>query len=209
MCSGVDWTTWFSVCALEHHSLTPRLIIHLLQFTDTPPGTSDEHISGAFFDSAQTISFAFTFLNSLQLWIAWRSPLLMAQSLSWRLRRLENDCLDVVHHSKTFSSQFALPTIRKEITFCHKMGIRVLGIVDNMSKLECPCCEVSSAKLKWCCELVTMLFCIILAFSPGADGMLEGNLQSLCKRWGGGSRKGVRHPFPWLNPNWHGCDFAN
>jgi hypothetical protein len=34
--------------------------------------------------------------------------------------------------------------VRKEIDFCHKAGIRVLGIVENMSGFVCPKCTHES-----------------------------------------------------------------
>lgn len=69
---------------------------------DTPPGTSDEHIS---------------VVNCL--------------------KTCKPDGAIIVMTSQ----KFALPTIRKEITFCNKMGIRILGIVENMSRFICPCCS--------------------------------------------------------------------
>lgn len=33
--------------------------------------------------------------------------------------------------------------VRRELTFCKKMGLRVLGIVENMSGFVCPHCSVS------------------------------------------------------------------
>ena len=32
--------------------------------------------------------------------------------------------------------------VRKEINFCKKTDIRVLGVVENMSGFVCPCCKV-------------------------------------------------------------------
>lgn len=33
--------------------------------------------------------------------------------------------------------------VRREITFCKKTGVRILGIVENMSGFVCPHCSVS------------------------------------------------------------------
>eukprot|EP01112_Ceratiomyxa_fruticulosa_P000139 TRINITY_DN1015_c0_g1_i3.p1 TRINITY_DN1015_c0_g1~~TRINITY_DN1015_c0_g1_i3.p1 ORF type:complete len:311 (+),score=52.76 TRINITY_DN1015_c0_g1_i3:219-1151(+) len=41
----------------------------------------------------------------------------------------------------TTPQDVALTTVRKEITFCQKMGIKILGIVENMSGYACPCCD--------------------------------------------------------------------
>ena len=35
-----------------------------------------------------------------------------------------------------------METIRKEINFCHKMNLNIIGIVENMSTFVCPCCQV-------------------------------------------------------------------
>lgn len=41
--------------------------------------------------------------------------------------------------------ELALATIRKELTFCQKMGLKVVGVLENMSAFTCPCCEVGGA----------------------------------------------------------------
>ena len=40
------------------------------------------------------------------------------------------------------SQEVALADVRKEISFCRKVGLRVLGIVENMSGFVCPGCHV-------------------------------------------------------------------
>ena len=53
----------------------------------------------------------------------------------------------------TTPQEVALSTIRKEINFCHKMKVKILGIVENMSGFVCPCCQVSTcmqACYYWC-----------------------------------------------------------
>ncbi len=37
----------------------------------------------------------------------------------------------------------ALADVRRELTFCRKTGVKVLGIVENMSGFACPHCSVS------------------------------------------------------------------
>ena len=44
----------------------------------------------------------------------------------------------------TTPQEMALATIRKEINFCRKMKIEILGIVENMSGFVCPCCKVGA-----------------------------------------------------------------
>ena len=68
---------------------------------DTPPGTSDEHLS----------------VNSF-------------------LKESEVDGAVVV----TTPQEVSLLDVRKEIDFCRKAGIKVLGIVENMAGFVCPSC---------------------------------------------------------------------
>jgi len=72
---------------------------------DTPPGTSDEHLS----------------VNSF-------------------LKESGVDGAVVV----TTPQEVALLDVRKEIDFCRKAGIRVLGLVENMSGFVCPKCTHES-----------------------------------------------------------------
>ncbi len=87
---------------------------------DTPPGTSDEHISivqlmaGCGIDGAVIV---------------------------------------------TTPQDVALIDVRKEIDFCRKVGLRVLGVVENMSLFVCPKCKVSSQ--------------ILPSSSGGADGLCK------------------------------------
>ncbi|CAG9535909.1 unnamed protein product [Cercopithifilaria johnstoni] len=70
---------------------------------DTPPGTSDEHIS--------TVQF-----------------LLQAGSVDGAI---------VV----TTPQEISLLDVRKEIDFCRRTKVNVLGVVENMSSFICPCCS--------------------------------------------------------------------
>lgn len=72
---------------------------------DTPPGTSDEHL---------TVVKA--------------------------LKNARPDGAVVV----TTPQEVALATIRKELNFCRKMDVKVLGIVENMSGFVCPHCQECS-----------------------------------------------------------------
>ncbi|RMZ77702.1 hypothetical protein DV738_g4245, partial [Chaetothyriales sp. CBS 135597] len=78
-------------------------------FVDTPPGTSDEHLS----------------VNSF-------------------LKESGIDGAVVV----TTPQEVALLDVRKEIDFCRKAGIRVLGLVENMSGFVCPNCKHESQIFK-------------------------------------------------------------
>ncbi|KAL3232966.1 Cytosolic Fe-S cluster assembly factor CFD1 [Nakaseomyces bracarensis] len=68
---------------------------------DTPPGTSDEHIS-----------------------------------IAEELRFSEPDGAIVV----TTPQGVATADVKKELNFCKKIGLRILGIVENMSGFVCPYC---------------------------------------------------------------------
>lgn len=70
---------------------------------DTPPGTSDEHLSVS------------TYLSEANL----------------------NGAVIV-----TTPQEVALLDVRKEIDFCRKVNIKVLGVVENMSVFVCPNCKV-------------------------------------------------------------------
>ncbi|KNC85717.1 hypothetical protein SARC_02127 [Sphaeroforma arctica JP610] len=41
----------------------------------------------------------------------------------------------------TTPQDVALATIRKELNFCSKMKVKVLGVLENMSGFQCPCCR--------------------------------------------------------------------
>ncbi|TKR93756.1 hypothetical protein L596_008157 [Steinernema carpocapsae] len=70
---------------------------------DTPPGTSDEHIS------------------TIQL-------LLQAGPVDGAL---------IV----TTPQEVSLLDVRKEVNFCHKTKVPILGVIENMSQFVCPCCN--------------------------------------------------------------------
>lgn len=69
---------------------------------DTPPGTSDEHIT-----------------------------------VMECMRDVNCDGSILV----TTPQELALEDVRKEVTFCKKTGIKVLGILENMSGFVCPHCQ--------------------------------------------------------------------
>jgi Mrp family chromosome partitioning ATPase len=71
---------------------------------DTPPGTSDEHIS--------IIEF---------------------------LAHLQPKAIMV-----TTPQAVSIADVRKEVNFCQKVGVEIVGVVENMSGFVCPHCSVSS-----------------------------------------------------------------
>lgn len=72
---------------------------------DTPPGTSDEHLS--------VVQY---------------------------LKGYADGAIIV-----TSPQDVALADVRKEVMFCRKVGLRVIGVVENMSGFICPCCHVCQA----------------------------------------------------------------
>lgn len=84
---------------------------------DTPPGTSDEHIS-----------LAETLLQQMP-------PTTLSNSNQHQLAGAV-----IV----TTPQAVAISDVRKEINFCEKVGIRVLGVVENMSGYVCECCGVGT-----------------------------------------------------------------
>lgn len=71
---------------------------------DTPPGTSDEHLSASTYLSKANLTGAIVV---------------------------------------TTPQEVALLDVRKEIDFCCKVGIPIIGVIENMSLFVCPCCRVS------------------------------------------------------------------
>jgi len=69
---------------------------------DTPPGTSDEHISIAQYLKATNIDGAVVI---------------------------------------TTPQEVSLADVRKEIGFCRKVGLPIIGVVENMSGFVCPKCK--------------------------------------------------------------------
>ncbi|THH18056.1 hypothetical protein EW146_g2856 [Bondarzewia mesenterica] len=76
---------------------------------DTPPGTSDEHLS-----------------------------------IVQYLKESGIDGAVVI----TTPQEVALQDVRREIDFCRKVGIRVLGVVENMAGFVCPGCKMESQIFK-------------------------------------------------------------
>lgn len=78
---------------------------------DTPPGTSDEHLSVAQYLEASTYSKSYAGLGAIVV---------------------------------TTPQEVALLDVRKELDFCKKAGIPVLGVVENMAGFVCPACTHES-----------------------------------------------------------------
>ena len=82
---------------------------------DTPPGTSDEHIS-----------LVETLLQTVSPADAPKGPHLAGAVIV------------------TTPQAVAISDVRKEINFCGKVGVKVIGVVENMSGYVCECCGVGT-----------------------------------------------------------------
>ena len=80
----------------------------LINAVDTPPGTSDEHLS-----------------------------------ITQYMREAKLDGAIIV----TTPQEIALLDVRKQISFCRKVELPILGIVENMSGFVCPSCSFESSIL--------------------------------------------------------------
>ncbi|KAL9121840.1 MAG: hypothetical protein Q9187_001602 [Circinaria calcarea] len=89
---------------------------------DTPPGTSDEHIS---------------LVETLLKNVSPPSPLNTSPSL----RKGPHLAGAVI---VTTPQAVAISDVRKEINFCGKVGVKVIGVVENMSGYVCECCGVGT-----------------------------------------------------------------
>ncbi|KAL9036858.1 MAG: hypothetical protein Q9214_005953, partial [Letrouitia sp. 1 TL-2023] len=87
---------------------------------DTPPGTSDEHIS-----------LAETLLSA-------PPPTTVTSSSASPIAKLAGAVV------VTTPQAVAVSDVRKELNFCKKVGIDVLGVVENMSGYVCECCGVET-----------------------------------------------------------------
>ena len=76
---------------------------------DTPPGTSDEHLS--------IVQF---------------------------LKESGMDGAIII----TTPQEVSMADVRKEINFCRKVGLPILGVVENMSGFVCPNCKVRLVIMK-------------------------------------------------------------
>ena len=88
---------------------------------DTPPGTSDEHL---------TVAAMLREAASLSGSVAASSPTASASKGG-----LDGAILI------TTPQEVSLLDVRKEIDFCRKASIRILGLVENMSGFVCPKCR--------------------------------------------------------------------
>ena len=128
--------------------LWPQGMEYLL--IDTPPGTSDEHIS--------------LITNLLD-----PSKVSPAQKLG----------AVVVTTPQAISTA----DVRKELTFCRKTGLGVLGVVENMAGYVCPCCgEITNVFSKGGGEVMARDWAVAFLGSVPLDGEGWGTLVEEGKR---------------------------
>nr|CAD7413320.1 unnamed protein product [Timema cristinae] len=90
---------------------------------DTPPGTSDEHIT--VMENVRSCASDH---------VMFQGAVLVIMSC---FRELNCEGAVLV----TTPQKVAIEDVRKEITFCRKTGIPILGIIENMSGFVCPTCS--------------------------------------------------------------------
>ncbi|OAX77651.1 cytosolic Fe-S cluster assembly factor CFD1 [Emergomyces africanus] len=102
---------------------------------DTPPGTSDEHIALA----EQLLTLASTTRTT-------EAPTTSNQD-SAAAQKYQKNNKPLLAGAVLVTTPQAISTadVRKELNFCAKTCIPVIGVVENMSGYSCPCCgEVSN-----------------------------------------------------------------
>ena len=103
--------------------LKPRALQDVdILIVDCPPGTTDEHLS---ISTCVSLSF---FCNRAYLPLNSTPPSYLSDII---------DGAVVV----TTPQDVAVSDVMKELTFCEKVKIPVLGVVTNMSGFTCPCCS--------------------------------------------------------------------
>lgn len=116
--------------------LWPSSLDYLL--IDTPPGTSDEHIS-------------------------------LITNLLDPTRTSPTQKLGAV--IVTTPQAISTADVKKELTFCRKVGLKVLGVVENMAGYVCPCCgEVTNVFSKGGGEIMAKEWGVKFLGSVPLDG---------------------------------------
>ena len=87
----------------------------------------------------------------------------------------------------TTPQEMALATIRKEINFCRKMKIEILGIVENMSGFVCPCCKVGACIA---CSM-TPIHVLIVRSHPHIPQVIHNNNIPVTRRRSSGDCEGM------------------
>ncbi|KAJ6657626.1 hypothetical protein lerEdw1_002343 [Lerista edwardsae] len=130
---------------------------------DTPPGTSDEHISTV--ESLRPYKPLGAILVT--------TPQVFCQSVFASVQGCAVLLLQAV----------AVGDVRRELTFCKKTGLPVLGIVENMSGFVCPHCSCSSLNMmSRLASVATVMFSLL--FQECTNIFSKGGGQELAKHAG-------------------------
>lgn len=115
---------------------------------DTPPGTSDEHITIVehLLKQQQEASSSASSRRVFEL----KGAVLVTspQAVSLQDGMHMGECKLITQLNQHFSSLLFLklnPLVRKEINFCRKVGVKTLGLVENFSGYVCPHCQECTA----------------------------------------------------------------
>lgn len=119
---------------------------------DTPPGTSDEHLSIVQYLSACSVDGA-VIVTTPQVRERARiaaTPSGGEEAGAVPTVGLGQECGEESPRRAapslllcSLNQEVALQDVRKEISFCHKVKLPVLGVVENMSGFVCPKCKVT------------------------------------------------------------------
>lgn len=112
-------------------------------------GTSDEHIS---------------VVEGLKQLQPDGAVLVTTPQVSWRIAAIK--CCHMI-----CIQAVALADVRRELAFCRKTGLRVLGVVENMSGYSCPHCSVRNNRY-FTTLLYSQLLRNVLIYSQVAEDKL-------------------------------------
>ncbi|XP_046856729.1 cytosolic Fe-S cluster assembly factor NUBP2 homolog isoform X1 [Xenia sp. Carnegie-2017] len=98
---------------------------------DTPPGTSDEHI---------------TVVESLQPFSPDGAILVTTPQVRQKsIYKIIKVSIVIPHHpSSSLFQAVSIDDVRRELSFCRKTNLSILGIIENMSGFICPHCSECS-----------------------------------------------------------------
>jgi Mrp family chromosome partitioning ATPase len=135
----------------------------LLGLEDYRPAMSDECITPIVFDNKLKVMSLGFFLQRRDDAVIWRGPLKMSLIKQF-LRDVEWGVLDYLVIDSppgtgdeplsvaqlvgdasgavivTTPQELAIADVRRSVTFCRQVGLRVLGVIENMSGFVCPKC---------------------------------------------------------------------
>jgi len=100
---------------------------------DTPPGTSDEHISIVQYLRGTEVDGAVVVTTPQE--VGFPLPGQPQRAVGSVLRRHDGRAFAF---SSGFCAQVSLVDVRKELSFCRKSGLKVLGVVENMARMAVP-----------------------------------------------------------------------